>query len=67
MEQAFEFFFGAYFGVSPWLVGLEMTAVFLGVLSVWFATRSAFWFFQQDSSAQVFLCIFCGFMDCLGT
>lgn len=39
MEQAFEFFFGAYFGVSPWLVGLEMTAVFLGVLSVWFAHK----------------------------
>ncbi len=39
MNEVFEFFFGAYFGVSPLLVGLEMTAVFLGVLSVWFAHK----------------------------
>ena len=39
MNEVLEFFFGAYFGVSPLLVGLEMTAVFLGVLSVWFAHK----------------------------
>jgi len=39
MNEVFEFFFGAYFGVSPILVSLEMTAVFLGVLSVWFAHK----------------------------
>lgn len=39
MEQLFDFFFGAYYGTAPILVGLEMLAVFLGVLSVWFAHK----------------------------
>jgi len=39
MRALFDFFFEVYYGQNPYLVAIEMGAVFLGVLSVWLAKK----------------------------
>jgi nicotinamide mononucleotide transporter len=39
MKAVFDFFFEVYYGQEPYMVVLEMIAVFLGVLSVWLAKK----------------------------
>jgi len=45
MDGFINFMFGAYKGMDPLLVGLEMIAVVLGVLSVWYAKKEHIWVF----------------------
>lgn len=45
MKAFFDFFFQVYYGQPPLLVGMEMIAVFLGVLSVWYAKKEHIWVF----------------------
>jgi nicotinamide mononucleotide transporter len=45
MDGFINFMFGAYKGMEPLLVGFEMIAVVLGVLSVWYAKKEHIWVF----------------------
>lgn len=47
MESLLDFMFGVYKGMDPWLVTLEMVAVFFGVLSVWLAKKENIWVFPM--------------------
>ncbi|WP_369047999.1 nicotinamide riboside transporter PnuC [Tenacibaculum sp. UWU-22] len=45
MSQLFNFFFGQYASYNPIDIGLEITAVIFGFLSVWYSKKNNIWVF----------------------